>query len=193
MVSDTKPDCACGEVFSVRPHSAQIIRQLVCSMTYRAIARQLSRLFQSPQGVYTGRCSAVSVTHQLLKVSVLFAFATALLHECQSRGGNSFRGNHVAEAFSNDSNHIPHAIIDTLRGAVLHTFRIAPCISKQQHTTTQLLRSNFASSRCPGEASQTAHDAGWFANLPRFRVSGNPAPLARPVDGDGTSRRPAER
>ena len=35
--------------------------------------------------------------------------------------------------------------------------------------------------------------AEWFANLPRFRVSDNPAPLARPVDGDGTSRRLAER
>jgi hypothetical protein len=32
-----------------------------------------------------------------------------------------------------------------------------------------------------------------FANLPRFRVLGNPAPLARAVDGDGTSRRHAER
>jgi len=35
--------------------------------------------------------------------------------------------------------------------------------------------------------------AGSFANLPRFRVLGNPAPLARAVDGDGTSRRHAER
>jgi hypothetical protein len=35
--------------------------------------------------------------------------------------------------------------------------------------------------------------AGSFANLPRFRVLGNPAPLARAVDGDGTSRRYAER
>jgi hypothetical protein len=35
--------------------------------------------------------------------------------------------------------------------------------------------------------------AGLFANLLRFRVSGNPAPLARAVDGDGTSRRHAER
>ena len=30
-------------------------------------------------------------------------------------------------------------------------------------------------------------------HLPRFRVLGNPAPLARAVDGDGTSRRHAER
>jgi hypothetical protein len=30
-------------------------------------------------------------------------------------------------------------------------------------------------------------------NLPSFRVLGNPAPLARAVDGDGTSRRHAER
>ena len=35
--------------------------------------------------------------------------------------------------------------------------------------------------------------AGSFANLPRFRVLGNPAPLARAVDEDGTSRRHAER
>ena len=35
--------------------------------------------------------------------------------------------------------------------------------------------------------------AGSFANLPRFRVLGNPAPVARAVDGDGTSRRHAER
>jgi hypothetical protein len=35
--------------------------------------------------------------------------------------------------------------------------------------------------------------AGSFANLPRFRVLGNPAPLAPAVDGDGTSRRRAER
>jgi hypothetical protein len=35
--------------------------------------------------------------------------------------------------------------------------------------------------------------AGSFANLPRSRVLGNPAPLARAVDGDGTSRRHAER
>jgi hypothetical protein len=35
--------------------------------------------------------------------------------------------------------------------------------------------------------------AGLFANLLRFRVSGNPAPLARAVDRDGTSRRHAER
>ncbi|MGB8898927.1 MAG: hypothetical protein WCC90_06640, partial [Methylocella sp.] len=35
--------------------------------------------------------------------------------------------------------------------------------------------------------------AGSFANLPRFRVLGNPAPLAWAVDGDGTSRRHAER
>jgi hypothetical protein len=35
--------------------------------------------------------------------------------------------------------------------------------------------------------------AGSFANLPRFRVLANPAPLARAVDGDGTSRRHAER
>jgi hypothetical protein len=32
--------------------------------------------------------------------------------------------------------------------------------------------------------------AGSFANLPPFRVLGNPA-LARAVDGDGTSRLPA--
>ena len=32
-----------------------------------------------------------------------------------------------------------------------------------------------------------------FANLPRLRVLGNPAPLARAVDEDGTSRRHAER
>jgi hypothetical protein len=35
--------------------------------------------------------------------------------------------------------------------------------------------------------------AGSFANLPRFRLAGNPAPLARAVDSDGTSRRHAER
>jgi hypothetical protein len=35
--------------------------------------------------------------------------------------------------------------------------------------------------------------AGSFANLPRFRVLDNPTPLARPVDGDGTSRHYAER
>jgi hypothetical protein len=35
--------------------------------------------------------------------------------------------------------------------------------------------------------------AGSFANLPRFRLLGNAAPLARAVDGDGTSRRHAER
>src|ERR1700730_12951107 len=35
--------------------------------------------------------------------------------------------------------------------------------------------------------------AGSFANLPRFRVLGNPAPLARAVDGDGTSLPHAER
>ena len=35
--------------------------------------------------------------------------------------------------------------------------------------------------------------AGSFANMPRFRVLGNPSPLARAVDGDGTSRRHAER
>jgi hypothetical protein len=35
--------------------------------------------------------------------------------------------------------------------------------------------------------------AGSFANLRPFRVLGNPAPLARAVDGDGTSRLPAER
>ena len=35
--------------------------------------------------------------------------------------------------------------------------------------------------------------AGSFANLPRFRLLGDPAPLARAVDRDGTSRRHAER
>jgi hypothetical protein len=32
--------------------------------------------------------------------------------------------------------------------------------------------------------------AGSLANLPCFRVLGNPAPLARAVDGDGTSQAP---